>query len=103
MENIISKLISYNKGKLFEIRDSLNNLIYSVFYAWDENKAYYLFGAGSEEKKSWQNTIATWEMIKYFHYKGISIIDLEGINSPKRGWFKLSFGGKIVPYYKISI
>ncbi len=32
-----------------------------------------------------------------------SVFDLEGINSPKRGAFKLSFGGSITPYYRVKL
>ena len=32
---------------------------------------------------------------------GIKTVDLEGVNSPNRGWFKLSFGGNIIPYYEL--
>jgi len=28
---------------------------------------------------------------------------MEGVNSPHRGWFKLSFGGDIRPYYQIVL
>jgi hypothetical protein len=31
---------------------------------------------------------------------GFRQVDLEGINSPKRGYFKLSFGGTITPYFQ---
>ena len=35
--------------------------------------------------------------------ESINSIDLEGVNSPNRGWFKLSLGGELNPYYKIKI
>ena len=35
--------------------------------------------------------------------EGINTIDLEGINSPKRGFWKLGFGGDLLPYYNISM
>jgi len=31
------------------------------------------------------------------------IVNLEGINSPKRGAFKLSFGGSVTPYYQVKL
>ena len=31
----------------------------------------------------------------------ISEVDMEGVNSPQRGWFKLGFGGNLVPYYHV--
>ena len=28
-------------------------------------------------------------------------VDLEGVNSPQRGWFKLGFAGDLRPYYEL--
>ena len=33
----------------------------------------------------------------------IGEVDMEGVNSPQRGWFKLGFGGNLLPYYQISM
>ncbi len=33
--------------------------------------------------------------------EGISTVDLEGINSPKRAFNKLGYGGEINPYYHL--
>jgi hypothetical protein len=35
--------------------------------------------------------------------EGIAEVDLEGVNSPRRGWFKLSFGGALLPYYELHL
>ncbi len=34
--------------------------------------------------------------------QGKSMFNFEGVNSPDRGNFKLSFGGNLVPYYNIK-
>ena len=34
---------------------------------------------------------------------GIDTVDMEGINSPNRGWFKQSFGGIIKQYFEIKL
>jgi len=34
--------------------------------------------------------------------KKIKVIDWEGVNSPQRGFFKLSFGGELLPYFWIK-
>ena len=31
----------------------------------------------------------------------IQEVDLEGVNSPERGWFKLSFGGDLRCYHQV--
>ena len=35
--------------------------------------------------------------------KNLSIVDLEGVNSPKRGYFKTSFGAYLKKYFHINI
>jgi hypothetical protein len=30
-------------------------------------------------------------------------VDLEGVNSPHRGWFKLSFGGTLESYWQVKL
>lgn len=102
MSQIISSYININKGALFHVCDSNDNILYAVFYIWDNNYSYYLFGAGSDEKTSWQASIINWEVFKFLSInKKINYVDLEGVNSPKRGWFKLGFGGTLQSYYKL--
>ncbi len=106
--NIVSKIIESvlkkNKGIIVNTEDKDKNLLYSVFCGWDNNKAYYIFGVGSEEnKKSWQGTIGQWSLFRYIvENTEIDKFDFEGVNSPQRGWFKLGFGGKLVPYYQLN-
>ena len=67
------------------------------------NKAIYLNGARSEQSN--QDYSLTYNMISsLFSLKeiGVEIVDLEGVNSPKRGFWKLGFGGSLSPYYNIS-
>ena len=40
--------------------------------------------------------------MKKLSEEGVSQIDMEGVNSPERGKFKLGFGGILKPYYHIS-
>ncbi len=104
MTRVIDYYIHKNKGVLLEAKDKNNELLYTAFYLWDLNKAYYMFGAGTQKNVSYQATIANWEAFKYLaNNTDIEFVDLEGVNSPKRGWFKLSFGGNLIPYYRISI
>lgn len=72
-------------------------------YIWDNKRSYYLFGAKNNKiKNSWGGTLINWEAFKYIaRYKSLGEIDLEGINSPNRGSFKLSFGGSIISYFQI--
>ena len=103
MKNLIIELIDKERGSLIEISDGDEDILYIVFYVWDAKRAYYLFGAGNPAKSEpWQGTLAHWEAFKYLSKKkSLKVLDFEGVNSPKRGWFKLSFGGELITYYHL--
>ncbi len=102
MIRIIEYYINNDKGVLLEAKDKNNQVIYTTFYLWHLSKAYYMFGADTQKNISYQSTITNWEAFKYIaDNTDIDFIDLEGVNSPKRGWFKLSFGGSLDNYYEI--
>ena len=104
MKNLITGLINEDRGILLEIQNEFSQTIYTVFYVWDRLRAYYLFGAGNPDKSEpWQGTLAHWESFKYLSKNMLlKEVDFEGVNSPKRGWFKLSFSGELVNYYHVK-
>tara|TARA_B100000242_G_C43029790_1_gene479654 strand:- start:163 stop:1143 length:981 start_codon:yes stop_codon:yes gene_type:complete len=104
MRNLINELIDNKRGVLIEIVNQSKIVLYSVFYVWDSKRAYFLFGAGNPEiSEQWQGTIAHLEAFKYLsRSKSITEVDFEGVNSPQRGWFKLSFGGELISYYHLN-
>ena len=105
LNNLINNLVRNKMAVIINISDKNNTNLYSVIYCWDRRKAYYLFGSGTlVNQKHWQGIAANWEAFQYVAKSHkIKLIDLEGINSPERGKFKLSLGGKIIPYYNISL
>lgn len=104
ISDICSALLNENRGIVTYVYNNSNDLVYSMITGWDNCKAYYLFGVGSDKKKEpWQGTIGLWEILKYIsRIKKLNIFDFEGVNSPKRGWFKLGFGGELISYYQIK-
>ena len=73
-----------------------------AIYLLDNKRAYYLFGANDPEmRSSHTGTAVLWSAFHILAARGYEEMDLEGINSPHRGWFKLSFGGDIRPYYEL--
>jgi lipid II:glycine glycyltransferase (peptidoglycan interpeptide bridge formation enzyme) len=71
-------------------------------YTFDNKRAYYLFGANDPAlRKTPVGTAVLWDAFHALAGKGITQLDLEGVNSPRRGWFKLSFGGDLRPYYQV--
>ena len=103
MGTLIQSLCDQNMGSLYKVADNTGTPTYAVFFAWDEKRAYYLFGAGnSNDQASHHGTFAFWEALRSLaNAYGITEVDWEGVNSPKRGWFKLTFGGALLPYYEI--
>lgn len=101
----LTKLIRNQIGNLFYVYDKNKIVLYSLFYLADNKRGYYFLGAGDSTKKiSWQSTYGHCKILSILQKKlSINSIDLEGVNSPNRGWFKLSFGGELNPYYKIKI
>ncbi len=74
----------------------------SIFvFARDSKRAYYLFGANHPDfRTSYSGTLGLFQSFNMLADAGCKEVDLEGINSPKRGYFKLSFGGTLTPYYR---
>lgn len=104
MLRVIEALLDAGRGMVLHVLDAGGTILYAVMYGWDNKRAYYLFGAGHPEASTpWQGTLAHWEASKHLAQQhGIVEIDLEGVNSPQRGWFKLGFGGDLRSYYQIS-
>jgi len=99
---IVDQLVK-NKLGLFSILVRGNDPIYFSIFAIRDNKACHLYGGGDYELLERQDcSVLLWESFKKLSEMGVYSVDLEGINSPKRGSYKLGFGGKIVPYYELS-
>jgi len=103
MARLIDGLIQEKMAVLCVTSNGLGEAIYTTVFCWDTKRAYYLFGApSSETSERYQGTIALWDSFLWLVKQGIDEVDLEGINSPQRGRFKLGFGGGLRPYLQIS-
>ena len=105
LQKELNNIIKIGKGLMFHVEDKIGNILYTLFYIWEKDKAYYYLGAGNPKiNKSWQSVFGHCEIFKYLNKKyDINQVDLEGVNSPLRGWFKLSLGGNLTQYYKVKI
>jgi lipid II:glycine glycyltransferase (peptidoglycan interpeptide bridge formation enzyme) len=73
-------------------------------FGWDSKRAYYVFGANAPDlRDDHTGTMVLWDALLDLRARGIVAVDLEGINSPLRGHFKLSFGGSVTPYYHLAL
>ena len=105
MANIIKTTVETKNAVMLATKNSDGKIIYLILFSFDKYRAYYLFGAGNPKAtEKHKGTICFWDgFIKLANDYNIKEVDMEGINSPARGWFKLSFGGNIVPYYEIKL
>ena len=101
---LLSGLVRSQRGVIFNVRETDGSISYTIAYGIDRKRAYALFAAGIGDRGPiYAGTFAYWASFGILSriYK-VDEVDLEGVNSPQRGWFKLSFGGDIRPYYRIS-
>ena len=100
---ILEKL---NDSELINMITIKENDIKKAFFNFSrlKNQSIYLFGGRLTDDKD--DYSLTYGMINSFinlKKLGVSYVDLEGINSPNRGFNKLGYGGSIFPYYTIQM
>ena len=79
--------------------------ISAVMFLFDNKRAYYLFGATDPQYRS--STASTKLILEQVFYSSFTRklpeIDFVGCNSPERGYYKLSFGGDLTPYFETRV
>ncbi|MEI7707017.1 MAG: GNAT family N-acetyltransferase [Chlorobium sp.] len=102
MAQLVEGLLQADLAKMFVSKTAEGVAGSIAVYAYDQLRAYYLFGASDPALRDTPaGTAVLWDAFFHLAAMGLPVIDLEGVNSPKRGWFKLSFGGDLRPYYQI--
>ncbi|MBF0589463.1 MAG: GNAT family N-acetyltransferase [Magnetococcales bacterium] len=103
MLRLMEQLQAAGCGVTYGVRNPQGEVISASYFCWDNKRAYFLFGGNHPHKKSrYAGTVALWDAFRDLNRRGITVVDMEGVNSPWRGWFKLSFGGSLLPYYEVS-
>jgi len=105
LKNTCKAILKKNRGIILYIKNDKNVILSSIFYVWDNKRSYFLIGARNVEADDiFAPTYSHWLMIKYlFENNNLKQFDFEGVNSPKRGLFKLKFGGSLHPYYHLIL
>lgn len=102
MNALIAALYEAKLGRMFVSYTRDGKLGSAAFMGMDHQRAYYLFGANNPGlRNSHTGTAVLWDSFYFLSRSGVKEVDFEGINSPHRGWFKLSFGGNIIPYFHV--
>lgn len=96
-------LLSRGMARLFVSRTAEGEPAALALFGWDTKRAYYLFGAGDPAHRNTPcGTTVLWDAFTALAKAGHTEVDLEGVNSPRRGWFKLSFGAELRSYYQLT-
>lgn len=99
-ERRIDALISNGAALQFTTYEPGGKPVYTAVFGWDAKRVYYLYGAPiGDPTTSYQGTFCFLSAFEMLAARGHRVVDLEGVNSPRRGWFKLSFGGTLIPLF----
>ena len=103
VRHICAQAISQDYGYLSAA--SVNDSIASMaFFISDAKCAYYLFGANDPDMRDANaSSKLLLNNIELSAHKGLKRFDFVGVNSPKRGDFKLSFNAELVPYQEVHL
>jgi hypothetical protein len=100
----VAALLQAKLARIFVVRNRQGKLASGAVFVADAKRAYYLFGGMDvDQQETYTGTSILWDAFHYMRQDGVREIDLEGVNSPTRGWFKLSFGGELVPYHEVRL
>ncbi len=104
IKQVCSALHEQHQLSMYIASDGEGNVGSIAIFAHDQKCAYYLYGANSQvAKKSHTGSYVIFYACNDLLKNGLPEIDLEGVNSPARGHFKLSFGGQLKTYYSVSM
>lgn len=100
----ITTFTEKNRGRLFLIDNKHGDTVGGAFFVYDSKRAYYLYGANHPQRQErYTGSKIVWDAFKRLRQLGIREVDMEGVNSPGRGWFKVSFGGDLRSYYYVAL
>jgi len=103
IRKILNALIGSELCLLMESSNNQNKIGSMAVFLLDKKRAYYLFGASDPDMRNEHTgTAILWDSFHLLSKFGYEEVDLEGVNSPNRGWFKLSFGGSLTPYFHLK-
>ncbi len=102
VKSISGEALSKGFGELLFCKDNKGEVISATLYLYNGDCGYYLFGANHPDyRDAYGGTLLMLENIRRCQEKGISFVDVCGINSPNRGDFKTSFNARSVPYFYV--
>ncbi len=99
---ILEKLEKKGNIKMYTVFENEKILSFALFGILADHAIYLHGGRATEELNDYSLSFTLIEAFKDLRINGVKSLDLEGINSPKRGFNKIGYGGKLKPYYIIT-
>lgn len=101
--SVLPPLLASGACEMLLARAPDGTAVAANIFLYDDKTAYYYFGAtnpdwrqcGISTRLFLDNLRRAWE-------RGITKIDMVGLNSPSRGFFKASFNAEPVPYFDVD-
>lgn len=104
LRRVCTRLDQQGRLRIFAALTQDGTLGSMVVFGLDAKRAYYLYGANEPSLRADHcGSMALFHALHILGNDGITEADLEGVNSPKRGYFKLSFGGDLRPYFRVRL
>lgn len=105
-EEIVGVMRSLHEAgrlRMFVSETSSGEIGSIAVFGIDTKRAYYLYGANDPALRDGHTgTAVLWDSFRALS-SDTDEVDLEGVNSPMRGYFKLSFGAELHPYYHVKL
>ena len=101
----VCQALSDNQKLVMYVARDVHGSVGSIaIFGFDNKRAYYLYGANSlVARQSHTGSYVLFHAFEDLAKEGVKEVDLEGVNSPARGHFKMSFGGQLTTYYSIQL
>lgn len=104
LRGVLGSLEAAGRLRVFSARTAAGDLGSMALFGLCGGRAWYLYGASDPELRDGHTgSLVLWDAFAALAAEGVTRVDLEGINSPARGYFKLSFGGRVVPYMRVRL
>ena len=102
---ILDKLNKKNLIKMYCIKDHSDQIICCNIYSFIKNHSALIYSARSKivDNKNYSGIFLLIKSFLELKNNKIQTIDLEGINSPKRSFYKLGLGGNLQKYFNIKM
>ena len=100
---IYNKLFADKNLKMYVVEKDSSKIAFCLFGIIGDKAIYLNGGRISDKNDDYSLTYGLAMSVVLLIKNGVKKIDLEGINSPKRSFWKQGFGGELKPYYKLSL